>query len=341
MTPSRMRLNRSSFEVDPRLALGALGLVVAAFLGGACGSTGGKATDPAIWERAEAATLREDWPRAVELWNTIRVQERPPSVRAERETAVALARVGRGEDAVALLDRALIQFPEEWTLLKARGRILADLGFRRAAEGDLAAAVGSAPGDFETWLLLGRIRLELDSPSRARAALERAVELEPSHREALVLSARALRALGQSRAAHERYARALSGGGRRDVDLLLEAASLHASPTADVRDLGVDAALGWIQEAIELDPQDPQVAFVQGVLLERAGDAPGASLAYRRAIEVDNFHLAAMTNLAVLYDRRGESGKAAEIAERILMLDLEQDRQRRAALRAIVDRGRP
>ena len=66
---------------------------------------------------------------------------------------------------------------------------------------------------------------------------------------------------------------------------------------------------------------------MRGLLHERSGDVELALEAYRRAVEVDNFHLEATTNLALLHHARGEFERAAQLAERALTLESDPARQ--------------
>ncbi len=308
-----------------------VGLVLAL---SACQSSRSATLSAVDWERAEAATARGDWERAAAHWNHIRAREGVPTARAYVATAEAMQHLGRADDALALLDRGLVLFPEDPSLLLVRARLQRELGFRRAAERDAATAVSRAPDRLDGWTLLAFLRLELESPTRAAEACEQALRLAPDDPEVQVLAARAWRGVGNVERAHQHYARALATDGQRTYDLLLEAASLHA--VAGVRTTPVDAAVGWVEEALVRHPQCPRAAFVQGCLLERAGASDRAIAAYRRAIEIDNFHLPALTNLALLYHGQGEAALAQEMVERILVLDLERDPARRRALRELL-----
>ena len=88
----------------------------------------------------------------------------------------------------------------------------------------------------------------------------------------------------------------------------------------------------WLDDCVERSPQNAMGHFVRGLLHERSGEVEQALEAYRRAVEVDNFHLEATTNLALLHHTRGEFERAAQLAERVLAL--ESDPARQAALRA-------
>lgn len=306
-----------------------------ALLVGACRSPGAGTLSAVDWERAEHATASGDWTRAASYWNHIRRNESPATPRPQLQTADALLHLGRTDDALAMLDAGLVQFPESPDFLLARARLQRQLGFRRAAERDALTAVGRAPTDVDGWILLASLRLELESPTRAAEAAERALALAPERSDVRLLAARAYAGMGDAERAHQNFAHVLTAEGNRTYELLLEASILHAVDGPHTTQ--VDAALGWIAEALEMSPRCPRASFVEGCLLERAGHAERAKLAYRRAIESDNFHLAAMTNLALLCAAEGDRGGAEEMVERILALDLERDPTRRRALRELID----
>ncbi|QDU65007.1 tetratricopeptide repeat protein [Engelhardtia mirabilis] len=331
-------------------------------LGALCGGCMGPASRIAAqedWHRAEMASARGDWVLAADLWNRLRHATYADRSRPHLETASALAELGREDDALALLDHAIELFPGDKRLLARRGRLLAAMGFRRAAELDLEEAVESAPDDPTVWAALGAVQLELDQPRRAAASFDRVIALDraipdgiseegdPSDSNhptwlggidrpaAYQLAARAQRELGDFLRAHELYALAIEYSAEPSNELLVEAASLHTDRDDDAGECpNLDQAVCWIELATERDPQCERAAFVLGCLLERQGRNEEAVVAYRRAVEIDNLHLGALTNLALLHERLGENTRCSAMAERALML--ETDPHRREALERLL-----
>jgi tetratricopeptide (TPR) repeat protein/predicted Ser/Thr protein kinase len=104
---------------------------------------------------------------------------RPGWLRAERETGAMLVALGRDEEGIEILERALAAAPEEPTLLGslARAQFLGRADFAAAAalfERSLAA--NPLAGWY--WLQLAHLRTLLAEYAPARAAAERAIELQ-------------------------------------------------------------------------------------------------------------------------------------------------------------------
>ena len=87
-------------------------------------------------------------------------------------------------------------------------------------------------------------------------------------------------------------------------------------------------AVGWARRAVELDPQHAGAHFELGRLLRVQGYDDQALLAFERAVELDNFHLPAMTSVAELYAGRGELARADSMIDRALDLNIADSRRR-------------
>ena len=157
----------------------------------------------------------------------------PASFDDQYARARALANDGQPELALAAYSALLARSPGNGDVLLGRGIVYARLGRWAEAEADLNAAAAAAPGYADLWEALGNCYRWSEQPAKALAAYERLVALRPHNPAALVLRARAQRALGQdaqARAGLER-ARAL-GGDPADIDALL--AGLQPAATARV-----------------------------------------------------------------------------------------------------------
>lgn len=304
-----------------------------------CATSGRAQLGPDDWQQAELAVAAGDWDRAADLWNRLRLDNYAQALRPHLETAAALARLEQQDEALALLRQAAELFPTAAEVPLTQGLLLERMGFRRAAELDLVAAVELAPGNALAHLALGRVRLALDQPRAAELHLERAHLLGADGAEVHRLRARCERAVGELERAHGYYALALEIErdlrGEPSPELLIEAASLHTDRTGEVEQCPrLDEALAWVELASRIDPQSARANFVRAGLLERRGRTDEAIEAYRRTVEIDNLHLGAITNLALLHSHRGEQDRARAMVERAVAL--EDDVRRRRALLALV-----
>ncbi len=275
---------------------------------------------------------------AADLWNEIRRGDPRPAVKPYLETARALIQIDRLDDALAILEAADSAFPERGEVLLARGSLLDDMGFERAAESSLQAATRLRPDDPSVWVALGHVQLQLDNPQMACESLRRAGSLGFETPDDMVLCARAERAAGEIDSAFSTYRRVIESAESPQVEWWVEAAALCADPDLDPLPLGgLVLSREWIAAALEALPQDPEAHFVAALLDERAGERELAVEHYRRAIELDNYHLGATNNLALLYYDLGENTAAVGMLERALLL--EKDTRRRQALQNLRSRA--
>lgn len=122
--------------------------------------------------------------------------------------------------------------------------------------------------DAEAWYDLA-CDLEITSPQEARAAYQRAIELDPNHADAHVNLGRILHEEGAPAAAEQHYRRAL------DADAEHPTAAFNLGVALE--DLGrLREAREMYERTLELDPENADAHFNLAGILERRGDKPGA-----------------------------------------------------------------
>ncbi len=327
----------------PRFRRASLLLGVLLLGGGVAGCTTYGQRTPvereAQWSRARGATEAGTWMLAASLWNELRLGSPEAGSEPHIETAEALIQLGKRQDALAILDYAKKIFPVDGEVLRRRAMLLDAMGFERAAEADLLRAIELRPDCPFTWENLGQVQLELGEPLKACEALEHAIVLSKEDTPELLLScARASRLTGNYEQAQARYVRLLTMDGVDCAEVRIEAASLYTdcdpsiAPRAYLND-----SLGWMDDVVALDPQEVEAHFVRGLLLEQLGNPVDALTAYERAAEIDNVHLGALNNMALLYMRLHRPDRAAQILKRTIKL--EEDPRRVLALSNLRERA--
>lgn len=103
---------------------------------------------------------------------------------AQGALGTALLGAGRAEEALPLLHTAARQGDPDAHVLLAT--IAEEQGDTQTALLDLLVATSLDPDNPDAWAVLGALYGRLNRHERAEAALARAVELEPTHREALM-----------------------------------------------------------------------------------------------------------------------------------------------------------
>jgi len=128
---------------------------------------------------------------------------------ALRLLAIVLGQRGRHREALATLERALAQWPDDALLLNELGKVRLRLGDVEAAIDAWRRACAVSPGLFEANIHLGTQLLAQGSVGEARDALQRAVAADPDHAIARVKLADTLVYLGDLAQAAAGYREAL------------------------------------------------------------------------------------------------------------------------------------
>jgi tetratricopeptide (TPR) repeat protein len=125
---------------------------------------------------------RGDAARAADLLRTV-VALAPADVAARQLLAQALMAGGHTAEAVQELEEAVTRAPEDPEVAFALAGAHLRAGDAAAAERLFAGVAARRPGA-ESWVLIGRTYRDLGDQTRARAALERALALDPRARRA-------------------------------------------------------------------------------------------------------------------------------------------------------------
>jgi cytochrome c-type biogenesis protein CcmH/NrfG len=214
------------------------------------------------------------------------------------------------------------------------GDVLCKLNFRRAAEACYVEALEVDPDRKSSLLALARLRIDLRMECGAIPLLEHRIALGGADAETYLLLARAHTAAGHVKEAFDAYAHSFALDDR-DPTALVAAASPYVAERAHHRDpRQEELTLRWLERAVEVDPQSTEAHYQPAAA--RDATSTGGDRALRRAAETDPSFLPALTQLAELYSRRGESEERRDAK---LALALGKDAARRAALQHLIDGG--
>ena len=281
---------------------------------------------------AQAAADQGDWSRAAALWNELFLRGGDDRVLACRETARALAELGDHESAQAVLELGLRRDPGHPALLEMQGDVLAQMGFRRAAEAAYVQALDADPDRAHALLELARVRIDLGREPLALEALRKRLALGAGDAETYLLRARALAACNQPEQAYDSFVKAFELGAD-DPFFLVSAACLSFDERMQSSPACRQQSIEWLQLAVESDPQLTLAHFYLGVMCEEAGRLEAALAHYERAVETDPGHGPALTRLARALAALDRDERAADIAARAL--EHETDPGQRAFLKRL------
>lgn len=285
--------------------------------------------------QAERASAAGKWDAAAQSWWSIFCASQQKDEHACAETARAMLRLEDPESAIGVLKQGIANNPASAQLHELHGDALVQRNFRRAAESCYQKAVELEPKRASAWRALGRVRLELGYEKGALEPLRRAVELGIDDAPIWLLVARAARGAGDTCAAFDAYQRAFERSSA-DTATYIEGSTLCLeSVVCRTRPDAIAVCRGWLDRAIEIDPQCTLAHFQLGVLAELENDADRAIEHYCRAVEVDPAYLPALRNLALLYAQRRDVPNTRKTVERAL--ELERDPDRRKALEKLLE----
>jgi serine/threonine-protein kinase len=189
---------------------------------------------------------------------------------------------------------------------KARDRFLAAL----TADPDFAPAWSGLSDAYELLAYLAVLPPE-EAHLRARAAAERALELDPNLAEAHVSLATVLLDYYRDRTNAERHY-------RRALTLDPGYATGRQLYAEFLRDQGrFDEALAEIEHAIRLDPLSPYFRLVRGIILRMARRPDEAVRAFRQLLEANPDHRMAFFYLGLTYASMGDHDRALDAFDRM------------------------
>lgn len=263
---------------------------------------------------------------------------------ALRHQLVRLLDRGDAAGAAALAAGGRPDFPQDAEVARLQGVALIQLGRHAEAREALQTAAGLAPDSVEVQCNLASLLLEEGQVDGAIETLRQALRRHPGHAAILMLLGHALMFAGRHAQARESYAMATHGAPQHaglrlnlaaaelelgnlpqaaqhadealqlapddDSVFALRARILHAQGRID------DAAEAWLQ-AERRAPEHPLYPFHAGVLLDDAGDLPGAAAAFERALRLDAASGAALAMLVFARRRLCDWHDLDELTQRL------------------------
>jgi serine/threonine protein kinase/tetratricopeptide (TPR) repeat protein len=269
--------------------------------------------DAAAERIVEMLITTREYERALE-WAT-RIKD---LAAGERWQALALAHLGRREDAVRLARAGVNRDGAEPRARQVLGLVLELQKDFAGAAAALDDVVRMAPADARWWLALSRVHtsramFEDNEYGRALEAARQAVTLEPRN------------PIGPMTIAFIHLQRGEFDAARPWLE---RAASLDPDSVAALNGLGIfaerkgdlEGAVGWYRRALAVDPRNASVWSNLGWALCRKGDYQGGVAACREALGLDGDHVEAWKILGNNLFRAGNLGEARAAFARDLEL---------------------
>ncbi len=260
---------------------------------------------------ADAAYVRGDVRAAIRLYEEL-IKIQPASVEARTNLGVAMARVGRYNDAVAQYNEALKRAPGNPSILLN----LALAWYKQAAFDKAAVNLerlrAKHPENRQSLYLLADCYLRLGRNEDAVALLQPAYNANPNDRAVDFALGTALIRAGQIKQGEVIIEQVAKTGNQNEVDLLTGAAQLAAHDSK--------AAANRIHKALESEPDLPGGWMLYARALLDSGDHEGARIAFLRALRADPNDFEANLYLGGMLRYDGNIADATPYLEKARML---------------------
>ncbi len=260
----------------------------------------------------------------------------PDHADAHHLLGVVLCQLGRADEALRSVDRAIERRPDLAAYRAARGEILRELGRLDEAAVALVEALELDPTLATAHNNLGLIRLRAGRAEAAVASFDEALRLRPGLTIALFNRAEALQKLERWEKAAATYRRVLES----DPDNPWAHAYLgHVLfEWGDVDRL--DEAEAHCRRAVELAPDSYQVQTNLGNIHAAKGDFETAIASFRKAIALEPAQALPWNNIGRAEQQLGRLDAAAEAYEKALALEPQSVRARTNHADLLAERGR-
>ena len=242
------------------------------------------------------------------------VAKNPDSAEAHAKMGLALAGLGRHEEALASHDRAAELDPKRAVTHLGRAQTLASMGRSEEALAAYDRAVELAPALSEAHLRRGNLLAGMGRRREALASCDRALGIDDAMYRAHQLKGSLLAKMGRSEEALASCDRAVSLA-RYDEDVHLQRGSLLAKMGRS------EEALAAYDRAIKLDDGCAEAHARKARLLAALGRTDDALYFYNRAIEFDPRFAYALAGKGEVLARMGRGAESDERYEAAHNLD--------------------
>jgi tetratricopeptide (TPR) repeat protein len=234
----------------------------------------------------------------------------PGNLEAERLYLRVLVLNGDTTPARPLARKLLAAHPHDFDFLYLTGILENQAGQYAAGRAHLEQAIAIDPNNYNARNNLGDSLLALKEFAEAREQLAKALELGGAEPEIRFKYATALRNLGETELAKQQlelYQKQLQTNQRHAL-----AASKTAQGDKELATGDPQKAVADYREAVDANPDDPQIAYKLAMALDRTGDTAAEHSALEQAVKIDPGFALAQNQLGYLASRGGDPASAEE-----------------------------
>jgi tetratricopeptide (TPR) repeat protein len=210
--------------------------------------------------------------------------------------------------ALPLAQDYLSRHPDEFQALYLMGVIDLELGNYEPARAMLTRAVHLNPNHYDAHYSLGVVFTKIGQLEPAMRELELAVKIDPSSSQARFRLAAVLRSLGfqeEARKQLEMYQVSSAERARKDM------ATTKSHQAKEFLQKGnIQRAVDLYREAVQDNPNDPQMLLSLALALDRKGDLDGERDALEKAIALNSSFFLAHNQLGLIRLQTGQTAQA-------------------------------
>lgn len=260
----------------------------------------------------------------------------PADVDARDRLALAYKARGDPTNALAQLAKVLARDPKNALAYYLRAQIYSDRKEDARALPDAQKAIELQPQNHPARILLAKILLRtaetvpgeeaIPNCSRAAEILQSVADAQPDDSETLFLLSRAYRCAGNSDAAQKTLAQFESASQRDRAAKENETQARHLVEEANSRALKNDfsGALGFLQKALEKDPNSGAAYSQLAKLYYSAGDIEKASDAISRAVALNPYQPDFLYVHGKILEKQGRLDEALAAFEQAALVNPEE-----------------
>lgn len=233
----------------------------------------------------------------------------PGNLRAAFNLGVAKARQGRPDEAANLYEKILKQNPDHLGATNNLAQILQESGQYEKALNLYEKGLKNNPNHHVLHYNCGLVLEKIGDTTRAQTHFQKAVDIDPGFEQAL----KKLKSGPPAETRAPRMTENIVTKNRKER--LLAEAALHQEEGR------LDEALQLYVDAIEIDPEDADVRFGCGYLLEKLSEREAALQQYQDALAIDPKHVKTLWRLAHEARRQMWFEDAISLCEEIISID--------------------
>lgn len=175
------------------------------------------------------------------------------------------------------------------------------------------------PGAVPLQLKYAQVLLSKGKYQNALKYLNLAEQVELTNPDVHLMKGSACLVMGKERDAEKSFKKALRNAGSEKDDILYHIGSSYVQ-------IGeIDKAVGYFEQALELNPENELALYDLGFFSDQEGQYHKSIEYYNRYLDIDPFNFSIWFNLGISYNKAGDFDKAIEAYEYALALNEEFD----------------